>query len=102
MAARMVRVRSLLRDLEGNPRTQYKMHRFMARFWMANAAVVPLVYFLAPPVWARASIYYLALISIYANWTSDATAMAAADACTDEAITEHAILEAVAEGPEVA
>jgi hypothetical protein len=71
----------------------------MARFWMANAAAVTLVYFLATPVWARASIYYLALISIYANWTSDATAMSAADACTDEAITEHAQLAATTEGP---
>jgi hypothetical protein len=95
----VARARSLLRNLEGNPRTQYRVHKVMARFWVANALVVTLVYFLATPVWGRASIYYLALISIYANWTGDQGAMAAADACTDEAITEHAILEAVAEGP---
>lgn len=67
------------------------MHRFAARFWLANALAVVLVFFLAPAIWARAGVLYLVLVSLYANWSTDAGAMSAADAATDEAITAHAI-----------
>jgi len=84
------RCRAAFRKIEGDPRTQYRAHRLMARFWLVNAVVVMLVYFLAPAVWSRASILYLALISLYANWTGDQGACSAADAATDEAITAFA------------
>lgn len=91
MAARW---RQALRKVEGDPATQYALHRFMARFWLANAAVVVLVYFLAPGAWSKASILYLALISLYSNWTGDQGACSAADAATDETITAYAAKEA--------
>jgi hypothetical protein len=92
------RCRLALRRIEGDPKAQYRLHRFMARAWACNAVAVVLFYFLAPAAWARGSILYLALISIYANWTGDQGACAAADAATDEAITEHAIKAGETEG----
>jgi hypothetical protein len=84
-------MRGWLSRLEGNPATAYKFHRFMSRFWMANIVIVVAIYFVLPKVWSNASILYLALISIYANYSTDAGAMSAADSATDEAITKFAI-----------
>lgn len=86
-------LRVFLRDIEGNPRTQYHAHRWMARFWGANAVAAVIVYVFAPAVWSRVSVLYLVLVSLYANISTDSGAMAAANASTDERVTAYAIQE---------
>jgi hypothetical protein len=81
------RLRLQARRMEGNPETQYRFHRFMARFWIGNAVVLPVAYFLLP---AKVLLLYLAMISVYANWATDHGSMSAADAATSDVITEHA------------
>jgi hypothetical protein len=84
------RARGLLRRLEGDPGTQYAVHKVMARVWIIMTPIAIAVCVLAPAVWLKVSIIYVVIISHYANWASDAGVMSAADAATDEAITEHA------------
>lgn len=86
----ITRFRGALRKLEGDPATQYRMHRLAARFWLLNFAVVTAVYLLAPGVWRSASVLYLVWISLYSNWSTDAGAMSAADAATSDSITAYA------------
>lgn len=86
-------MRDFLCRMEGDPRTQYLIHRLAARFWIINAVAVTLVYFLAPGIWAKASVLYLIMLSLYSNWSTDAGAMSAADSATDEQITAYAAAE---------
>ena len=88
---RMIRrCRAAFRKVEGDPRTQYVLHKVMARFWLVNFAAATAVYLFAPKIWASVSILYIVWISLYANWSTDAGAMSAADAATTEAITAFA------------
>lgn len=56
-----------------------RFHGFAAWFWFANFFAVIAVYFWAPNTWANASILYLALVSIYANFATDTDAHVTAD-----------------------
>jgi hypothetical protein len=84
-------VRVFIRDFEGNPRTQYRFHKWATRFWLANAAAVVAVFTFAPALWGKISVLYLVLVSLYANAATDAGAMAAANASTGESVTAYAI-----------
>lgn len=88
-------IRVFVRNLEGNPHTQYRVHRAAMRFWLVNAAVVVTVFFAAPGVWAKVSVLYLVLVSLYANWSTDFGAMSAAEAAAEGAVSEFAIEESV-------
>ncbi len=92
------KLRVLLRRVEGRPATQYGFHKIMSRVWLACMAVtVPVVIFL-PAFWAKIGILWVAEISYYANYATDAGAMASANASTDESITAYAIeADAIAE-----
>lgn len=90
MTGASARARAALRKVEGDPATQYRLHRLAARFWMVNLVAVTAVYLLAPGVWRSASVLYLVWISLYSNWSTDAGAMSAADAATDDTITAYA------------
>ena len=84
-------VRVLIRDVEGNPQTQYKIHRFAMRFWLANAVVAVIVFTFAPGVWAEVSVLYLVLVSLYANWSTDFGAMSAAEAAAEGSVSEYTV-----------
>ena len=84
-------VRVFVRDLEGNPKTQYKIHKWATRFWLANTLAVLAVFILAPGVWKQVSVLYLVLVSLYANVATDFGAMAAAEAAGENAVSDYAI-----------
>lgn len=63
----------ILRD----PRTQYSMNKWLMYFWVVNFVAVHVVFFLASPFWQKASILYLADISVYACIGQHYTGMAA-------------------------
>lgn len=67
-------------DFEENPHTQIRFHKVAIRFWLANFAIAIGVFFFAPGLWAQASICYLAMISIYANFATDYDALSASQA----------------------
>jgi hypothetical protein len=60
-----------------DPRTQYAMNKWLMYFWVANFIAVHVVFFLASPFWQKASILYLADISVYACIGQHYTGMAA-------------------------
>jgi len=93
------RLRALVRKIEGDPATQYKMHRFAMRFWLFNAIAVLIVFFAAPATWTKVSVLYLVLVSLYANVATDFGAMSAAEAAADGAVSEYT-QDAAADEPE--
>ena len=84
-------IRIFVRDIEGNPQTQYKIHRTAMRFWLANAVVAVAVLVFAPGTWAKVSVLYLVLVSLYANWSTDFGAMSAAEAASKGSVSAYAV-----------
>lgn len=60
-----------IHKLEYDPKTQWKFHLLMTRFWFFNLFVALGCYFLFPGVWSKASILYLVVVSLYANGATD-------------------------------
>lgn len=64
----------------GSPHFQYLLH-LVGTFWGGAVLVaMPLVYFLAPGVWAQTSILALVLITIYGNFSTDYCGVSDAEA----------------------
>jgi hypothetical protein len=63
---------------------QYKIHRYASYFWIVNFFGAIVVFFALPGFWAHASILYLTLCSLYANFATDYGAMSAALAAQKE------------------
>lgn len=64
-------------DLEYNPQTQYKVHLYAAYFWVINAIAVTIALFAFPDQWNMIAVFYVALVSLYANFATDYGAMSA-------------------------
>jgi hypothetical protein len=80
-------IRELGRRIEGDPQTQYSFHKVMSRVWLvAMVVTVPIVIF-APTFWTKIGILLVAEISYYANYSTDASVMSAANASTPKHIT---------------
>jgi hypothetical protein len=92
------RCRLALRRIEGDPKTVYRVHLAMSRFWVLATPVLLFVVFTWSDLWLKIGLAYVMVASNYANYVGDVGAMAAADAATDEAITEHAIKAGETEG----
>ena len=61
--------------LEYDPKAQFEFHRKMSFFWVANFIAVLVVYTWLGGVWAKLSVLYLVLVSLYANFATDYGAM---------------------------
>jgi hypothetical protein len=68
----------VVKDLETNPRTQYKVHLYGAIYWLINFPLVAALFFFAPGVWLQWGIFITLIYSIYANFATDYGAMSAA------------------------
>ena len=75
----MERLKRARRKFEYDPEFQTKFHLGMTYFWMANFVVASLVFFFAPGLWQQASIFYLVIVSLYANFATDYGAVSAAE-----------------------
>ncbi|HEX4713777.1 MAG TPA: hypothetical protein VH164_02505 [Ktedonobacteraceae bacterium] len=75
----------VIKDLETNPRTQYKVHLYGAIYWLANFPAVTALFFLAPGLWLQLGIFITLVYSIYANFATDYGAMSAALAAFGQA-----------------
>ena len=69
-----------LKDAEDDAVTQIKIHKISVRFWLINGAVALFVFFVFPDFWAQASVLYLVLVSLYANFATDYGALIASQA----------------------
>jgi hypothetical protein len=77
----------VVKDLETNPHTQYKVHLYGVIYWLINFPLIALLFFFAPGLWLRLGIFITLIYSIYANFATDYGAMSAAMAAFDP--SEH-------------
>jgi hypothetical protein len=68
----------VIKDLETNPRTQYKVHLYGVVYWLANFPLIACLFFFAPGLWVRLGVFITLIYSIYANMATDYGAMSAA------------------------
>lgn len=71
-------LRHVIKDLETNPRTQYKVHLYGAIYWLINFPLIAAFFFLAPNEWVKWGVFITLQYSIYANFATDYGAMSAA------------------------
>jgi hypothetical protein len=71
-------LRFAVKDLETNPRTQYKVHLWGAVYWLANFPLVAALFFFLPALWLKLGIFITLVYSIYANFATDYGGMSAA------------------------
>jgi hypothetical protein len=83
----------IIKDLEYNPKTQYKVHLVAMWFWTANFIAAVSIFLLSQGVWAKISVLYLVCISLYANWATDYGAMSAALAAQNQSPLPEVPLE---------
>lgn len=76
--ARHVWMKHIVKDLETNPRTQYKVHLYGVVYWLANFPLIAAFFFLAPNEWLKWGVFITLQYSIYANFATDYGAMSAA------------------------
>lgn len=67
-----------IHKLEYDPQTQWKYHLRMSWFWLINFPIATAWLTFAPGAWASLGVYYVAVLSIYANFASDYTGVHAA------------------------
>jgi hypothetical protein len=71
-------LRYIVKDLETNPHTQYKVHLWGAVYWLINFPLVTWLFFDEPRLWLKLGIFITLVYSIYANFTTDYGSMSAA------------------------
>lgn len=75
-------LRFVIKDLETNPKTQYKVHLWGAAYWLINFPAVTALFFFAPVLWLKLGIFITLIYSIYANFATDYGSMSAAMAAS--------------------
>lgn len=70
-------LRHLIKDLEENPRTQYKVHLYATYYWVVNFPVVGVLYFCFPKLWVGIGLLLNTFYSLYANFATDYGGMSA-------------------------
>jgi hypothetical protein len=71
-------LKPLVKDLETNPHTQYKVHLYGMMYWLVNFPLVAAFFFLAPTLWLKWGVFITLFYSIYANFATDYGAMSSA------------------------
>lgn len=72
------RTRLVIHDLETNPDTQYKVHRWGAVYWICNFPLIIWLFFFHQDIWLRVGVFITLVYSIYANLATDYGAMSSA------------------------
>ena len=72
------RARLVLRSVESDPDTQYKIHRWGAVYWLLNFPVIIWLFLFHQDLWLKVGIFITLIYSIYANLATDYGAMSSA------------------------
>lgn len=75
------------KDLENNPQTQAKIHKWACVYWLCNFPIVLGLFFFAPHLWVAIGLLVNTVYSLYANLATDYGGLSAAQAT--EAVTGH-------------
>ena len=76
----MARLLGLERKFESDPAFQYRFHIVMTYFWVVNAGMALTVFFVSQSIWAKWSVLYLVVVSLYANFATDYGAVPGSEA----------------------
>jgi hypothetical protein len=68
----------IVKDLETNPRSQFKVHKWGAFYWLINFPLITALYIFEPHLWLALGIFITLIYSIYANFATDYGSMSAA------------------------
>ncbi len=60
-----------LRHFNSDPHFQFDLHLVGTGFWLLNFVLIAVCYFADKSLWDRASIFYLAIITFYGNFSTD-------------------------------
>jgi hypothetical protein len=63
---------------ERDTELQFKIHKTASYFWIVNFVLALIVFFAFPGLWAHASVLYLVLVSLWANFATDYGAVSSA------------------------
>lgn len=85
----MGRLKDFRHKFEYDPEFQTQFHLTMSYIWLANMVLASIVFFFAPGLWSTASIFYLVIVSLYANFATDYGAVSAAEASDSAADAAH-------------
>jgi hypothetical protein len=77
-------LKPFIHDLETNPHTQYKVHRWGVIWWIVNFPLIAVFFFALPSEWLKWGVFITLQYSIYANFATDYGAMSAAMAAYDD------------------
>lgn len=70
-------IRHLIHDFEYNPTVQFRFHLIAMIFWILNLVAGTAVMILFPHWWLEIGVFYVFVVSIYANWDTDYDAVSA-------------------------
>lgn len=73
-------IKRIVHDFEYSPEFQIRFHLWAMSFWMMNAVVGTVLIILWPHLWLSIGVYYVFMLSLYANWDTDYDAVSAASA----------------------
>lgn len=64
-------IRRTEHELEYDPETQWRFHRRMCWFWLANFPVITFMFFLLPHIWVAVALFVNTIYSLYANFCTE-------------------------------
>lgn len=73
-------IKRFVNDFESNPDFQVRFHLCAMVFWIFNAITGTVCLIFWPKQWTAIGVFYVFLLSIYANWDTDYDAVSAAKA----------------------
>lgn len=76
-------------DLEYNHSKQINFHRWAIVFWTLNIPASLALLIFSPILWNKFAVFYVLLLSLYANADTDFDAMSAAEAALHAQNAEH-------------
>lgn len=70
-------IRRIVKDFETNAHFQFKFHLWAMGFWIINLVGGTVLMIFDNKDWVSAGVYYVFVVSIYANWDTDYDACSA-------------------------
>ncbi len=80
---------ALVDRLQYDHEAQIRFHRWAIVFWLANIPVATVLLVFFPSAWTKIAVFYVLLLSLYANADTDYDAMSAAEAALHAQAAEH-------------
>ncbi len=80
---------TLYRKLETTHDAQIRFHKGAIAFWLLNVPVALVLLVLFPHLWSALGVFYVLLLSLYANGDTDYDAMSAAQAAKHAQMAER-------------